>query len=124
MLGVVAAALLLAAAGAAQLEPPLRPGYVQWIYTAEQLERGQVTIFSVCVDQTPCVHVDPTATKLPIASWYEWKLPPLLVGTHTVTVQACNADLCGPAMAATFSVRIVPDAPAGVRVGGSPGGAP
>lgn len=116
-------AALSAVAGAAQQEPPPRKGYVQWTYTDQQFTDGAVALFSVCLDAQPCVHVDPVATKTTVPGWYEWKLPALTIGSHVVTVQACNADDCSSATAAKFSVRIVPEAPAIVRVpsgGGTP----
>ena len=121
---LAALAILAVAAAAAQLEPAPRPGYVQWTYTDEQLSRGQVVVFSVCIDSAPCNQVDPAAARTAIGGWYEWKLPALLAGEHVVTVQGCNPIECSGATAAKFTVRIVPEAPAIVRVGGTPGGAP
>lgn len=98
----------LAAGAAQELEPPPRAGYAQWKYTAEKFAAGQVVVFSLCIDKAPCVHIDPATARTSVAEWYEWKLPPLIVGPHTATIQACNAIECGEALTAAFTVKIVP----------------
>lgn len=94
----------------ALLQAPAEPtekGWIYWLVSPEKLTAGQVTVFSVCLDDTPCQHVTPEASAVPaFPHWYRWKLPALLVGSHTVTVQLCNPVECGSAVAEPFVIKV------------------
>ena len=104
----IALSLMLAATGAAQLPAPTEKGYVYWEYSTEELDAGQVTLFSVCLDAQPCAHVPIADARAAVAGWWRWKLPPLTVGDHTVKVQACNPITCGAAESVTFRLVVAP----------------
>jgi hypothetical protein len=90
---------------------------IGWDFTDEQLTSGLVTTFSVCLDSNPCVQITPADAKSPtVANLYRWKLPPLTIGTHLVTVQACNPDMCSGAAPLTFKLVITPDTPPNIRL--------
>ena len=100
-----------------QAPEPSARGYVYWQVDPAHLESAQIQVFSVCLDETPCVHVPPAESVMPeFPGWYRWKLPPLLVGTHRVSVQLCNAIECGPAVVEPFTFTLLPGAPSRVIV--------
>lgn len=86
---------------------PSAKGYVYIQVSPEKLRDGQVSVFSVCLDDRPCEHVTPESSAVPeFPNWYRWKLPALLVGSHTVTVQLCNPVECGAAVAEPFVIKV------------------
>lgn len=89
---------------------PTEKGWIYWLVSPEKLTAGQVTVFSVCLDDTPCQHVTPEASAVPaFPHWYRWKLPAVLVGKHTASVQLCNMETCGAAVVEPFTVSIQPE---------------
>lgn len=92
------------------LQAPAEPsekGWIYWLVSPEKMSAGQVAVFSVCLDDQPCQHVKPQDSAVPeFPNWYRWKLPALLVGSHTATVQLCNPVECGAAVAEPFVLKV------------------
>jgi hypothetical protein len=83
---------------------------VAWDYTDAAIAAGGVTRFELCLDSSPCVSKTLAEAKHasgPIV--YAYKLPALLPGSHTLTIKACNPDLCSAPLAITFRFAVTPD---------------
>lgn len=70
---------------------------IGWTYLTQDAAAYNVTTFLVCLDNQPTS----ACTQVPLSAApdvqgiraYTWKLPALLPGDHTITVQACTAQI-------------------------------
>ena len=90
---------------------------VAWDYTDAQIASGGVTRFELCLDSQPCL--SKTVAEAKHASGpnvYAYTLPAMLPGDHTLTIKACNADLCSAPLALSFRFAVTPDPVTGARL--------
>jgi hypothetical protein len=107
--------------GAEQTTPPsFRLGtvlHVEWDYTAADITEGAVSRFEVRVDTGAWVN---TALTIPSATGtYKYLLPAssLTLGTHAVSVRACNTAECGNAASTSLTITpLLPRAPGNPRI--------
>lgn len=79
---------------------------------------ASVVNFQVCLDATPCVTVLVADAKVATTpDTYKWKLPALTIGTHTIKVSACAADICSDPAVLDFKLVIAPMPPKNLRAG-------
>jgi hypothetical protein len=107
---------------------------LRWEHLTTDLTSSAVQRFEVCYDTTtPCLSVTTTASALPSPtaeqggppaaghSAFRMALPALTPGNHSVTVKACNSDVCGAASSPlAFRFVVVPGVPNGLGL--IPGG--
>ena len=101
---------------------------LRWEHADADVTTTQVNRFLVCYDSAADANclIAPLTSKFapttvqggpPAAgnSAYKLLVPALTPGQHTVTVKACNATVCGAAVAPlAFSFQITPGTPSGV----------
>lgn len=80
---------------------------VSWDYPDTDVAFYSVTNFLVCLDKQATA----ACTSVPITTGvgtYAYKFPPLLAGSHTVSVQACtlNNAQCSSGISITFNMTI------------------
>lgn len=91
---------------------------IAWDYLDIDLTGSGVTVtqFVLCLDSqatSACAKVPATSTvtiQLPggPGKTYQWKLPAILPGPHTVTAQACDASLQNCSSGSALSITFVP----------------
>ena len=102
-----------------QAQPPVATTLdaVAWDYTDAQIASGGVTRFELCLDSLPCVGKTVAESKHASGpSVYAYRLPAMLPGDHTLTIKACNADLCSAPLALSFRFAVTPDPVTGARL--------
>jgi hypothetical protein len=106
---------------------------LRWEQLTTDLTSSAIQRFDVCYDTAPCLSVTVAAAALPNPtteqggppaaghSAFRMALPALTPGNHSVTVKACNSDVCGAASAPLdFRFVVVPGVPRGLGL--IPGG--
>lgn len=112
--------LLEHADAVATMQPPIvvtAGSRLAWDYPDSDI--SNVTRFEMQLDGGAWVTAGmPTATAGPTGfQTYATPFPALTPGNHTVTVRACNVDICSDAAAPLgFKLVVVPAVPGGLRV--------
>jgi hypothetical protein len=87
---------------------------LSWDYLVTDRDAGPVTLFLVCLDgqaTSACATVlesSGTAAVIAGTRTYQWKLPALVPGSHTVAVQACTVGAASCSAGATFTFVFQP----------------
>lgn len=94
------------------------PATALWEYTSEDIASGATNLFSITIDDGPSTHQTVDASKTATPGTYKYDLPALVIGTHTIKVQACNPTECSSAAELSFQLVIRPNPVTGLRIGG------
>lgn len=83
---------------------------VQWDHSGLDVQRWEIKLDGVVI----------LASATPTQSGTTWTVtpcPPMAVGTHSLTVAACNVAGCGTSLPYAFRLVVQPVSPTSVRMG-------
>lgn len=100
------------------VNPPVVTGsqFFAWDYTDAQIANAAVNRFEMSIDAGAFGSIG-MATKIDGQEAYKIAIPPLPTGTHTVSLRACNANICSDQSSPLSFVLTVQPTPVGtVRI--------
>jgi hypothetical protein len=111
--------MILELAASLMLQQIVRPpASILWEYTQQDFADGGANLFSISIDSNDPIHQTVASAQTATPGTFKFDLPALVIGTHTITVQACNPTECSAPSSLSFQLVIRPPAVSGLRIGG------